>query len=263
MSGLPSVLSSSFASGFLIVLRESFEAFLLVGILLGLLAKLGVPQHRKRVLLGTAAGVAAAVAVGTALLVLAGNLRETSEAAFEAAASLLAVTVLTYMVVWMYRHTQQAMGGLSHKVRAALEAGTLGSLFLIPFLAVVREGFETVLFLAADPDAPTGPAMALAVALGLAVAVLLGALLFKGVVRLSVERFFALTGALLVLFGGWILAMGMHELGELLEGSPSLHQAGEAIADVGAWAAGALYVLAMLAWYLRPVLRRRAAKAQA
>jgi high-affinity iron transporter len=185
--------------------------------------------------------------------------------AFEAAASLLAVTVLTYMVVWMYRHTQQVMGGLSHKVRAALESGTLGSLFLIPFLAVVREGFETVLFLAADPGAPTGAMMALAVAIGLAGAALLGVLLFKGVVRLSVERFFAVTGILLVLFGGWILRIGVHEVGELLEeAGGAWHGPGELLADAGAWVVGALYVLAMLAWYLRPVLRRRAAaKAQA
>jgi high-affinity iron transporter len=252
-------------SSVIVIFRESFEAFLLVGILLGLLTKLGAQQHRKRVLLGTAAGLAAAVAVGAGLLVLAEDLRETSEAVFEATASLLAVVVLTYMVVWMYRHTQQVMGGLSHKVRAALEAGTLGSLFFIPFLAVVREGFETVLFLAADPDAPTGLMMALAVAIGLALAVLLGVLLFAGVVRLSVESFFAVTGFLLVLFGGWILRTGVHELGELLEGAGgSLHEPGELLADVGAWVVAALYVLAMLAWYLRPVLRRRAAaKAQA
>lgn len=250
----------SLLSSALVVLRESFEAFLLVGILLGLLAKLGAPQHRKRVLLGAAVGVVAAIAVGAGLLALAEDLRETSEIVFEATASLLAVAVLTYMVVWMYRHTQQMMGGLSHKVRAALEAGTLGPLFLIPFLAVVREGFETVLFLAADPNAPTGLTMAAAVAIGLAGAILLGVLLFSGIVRLSVERFFAVTGILLVLFGGWILRTGVHELGELLEeAGGAWHEPGEFLADVGAWVVAALYVLAMLAWYLRPVLRRRAA----
>ena len=252
----------SFVSATLVVLRESFEAFLIVGILLGLVAKLGAPQHRNRIFLGTAAGIVASVFVGALLLTLAADLREESEVAFEAVASLLAAAVLTYMIVWMYRHTQQLMGGMHARVKAALESGALGALFFIPFIAVLREGFETVLFLAAGPDAPSGAELWGALAAGIAGAALLGWLLFSGIVRLSVERFFAVTGVLLVLFAAWILRYGLHELGEIVEGmGGAWHEPGEVLAGIGSYLLAGLYLVAMLAWYLRPLLRRKPAAA--
>lgn len=243
-----------FISSTLVVWRESFEAFLIVGILLGLLDKIDANQYRSRVWWGTIAGVAASVLLGWGLLRLAEDLREQYEVAFEATASLLAVAVLTYMIVWMYRHTVTLMGGMHQKVRMALEAGTLGVLFLMPFLAVVREGFETVLFLAAGSDAE-GLTLVAGLVTGLALAVALGWLLFSGAVRLSVERFFALTGMLLVLFASWMLRYGLHELGELVE--EVAHEPGEWLEGPIAWAAGALYLLGMSLWYLRPIWKRR------
>ncbi|MEA3135826.1 MAG: high-affinity iron transporter [Thermoplasmata archaeon] len=251
----------TFLSAALVVFRESFEAFLVVGILFGVARKLAVPKGRTRILVGTLLGVLLAVVVGALLLSLATDLRAHYKTAAEALASLVAVAVLTYMIVWMYGHTQTLIGGMHHKIKADMETGALGSLFFVPFVAVVREGFETVLFLAADPDAPSGLAMVGALAAGLGLAVVLGALLFSGVVRLSVERFFAATGALLVLFAGWVLRYGLHELGELIEqqGGAWL-EPGEFLADIGAWIGGALYVLGFGAWYLRPLLNRKRMK---
>jgi high-affinity iron transporter len=253
----------SFVSATLVVLRESFEAFLIVGILLGLVRKLGAPQLRARILAGTVAGVIASVAVGYLLLSFTEELRKDYEVWVEFLAAYIAVAVLTYMVVWMYKHTRDLMGGMHARVKEALTTGALGALFFIPFIAVVREGFETVLFLAADPAAPTGLLLAGCVLLGLAVAVLLGLLLFSGVVRLSVEKFFAVTGALLVLFGAWILRYGTHEGGELLEKVGSLHEVGEFFAHAGSYVVGAIYLVAMLAWYLRPLLGKRKSPATA
>lgn len=253
----------SFLSSTLVVLRESFEAFLIVGVLVGIVNKLGAPQLRSRIFIGTAAGVVASVLVGAALLTLADELREDYEVWIEFIAAYLAVAVLTYMVVWMYRHTQDLMGGMHAKVKAALESGALGALFLIPFIAVLREGFETVLFLAADPEAPEGLLLAGALLLGVALAALAGILLFAGIIRFNIERFFAITGALLVLFGAWILQYGTHEGGELLEQVPSLHEFGEFVAHEGSWIVAGLYLVAMLAWYLRPLLRRRKVAAPA
>jgi high-affinity iron transporter len=248
----------AFVSSVLVVLRESFEAFLIVGILFGIVRKLGAPELRIRILLGTAAGVLASVLVGALLLTLTASLRHDYAVIVEFAAAYIAVAVLTYMVVWMYKHTQDLMGGMHAKVKAALDNGALGALFFIPFIAVMREGFETVLFLAADPDAPEGLMLWAALLAGVAGAVLLGLLLFSGLVRLSVEQFFAWTGVLLVLFGAWILRYGTHEGGELLERSSALHGAGEFLAHAGSWVVAGVYLVAMLAWYLRPILRRKA-----
>jgi high-affinity iron transporter len=253
----------SFVSSTLVVLRESFEAFLIVGILFGIVRKLGAPEHRVRIFAGTAAGVAASVVVGILLLSLAAGLRKDYSIWVEFLAAYVAVAVLTYMVVWMYRHTQDLMGGMHAKVKAALDTGALGALFFIPFIAVLREGFETVLFLAADPEAPEGVLLWGALALGVAGAALAGTLLFAGVVRFSVERFFAVTGALLVLFGAWILRYGTHEGGELLERVGSLHEVGEFFAHAGSWVVAGIYLVAVLAWYLRPLLRRKARAAAA
>ena len=247
----------SFVTSTLVVLRESFEAFLIVGILFGIVNKLGAPEQRKRILLGTAAGIVASVLVGALLLTLAAELREDYEVWIEFLAAYLAVAVLTYMVVWMYKHTQDLMGGMHAKVKAALESGALGALFLIPFIAVLREGFETVLFLAADPDAPEGLMLWAALAVGVLLAAVAGLLLFAGIIRFNVETFFAVTGGLLVLFGAWILQYGTHEGGELLERVGSLHEVGEFFAHTGSWVVAGLYLVAMLAWYLRPLLKRR------
>lgn len=247
----------AFVSSTLVVLREAFEAFLVVGILFGIVRKLDAPELRTRILLGTAAGVLASLLVGFLLLAVADALRDDYAAWVEFLAAYVAVAVLTYMVVWMYRHTQNLMGGMHARVKAALDRGALGALFLIPFIAVLREGFETVLFLAADPEAPEGLMLWAALLAGVAGAVLLGMLLFSGLVRLSVEQFFAWTGVLLVLFGAWILRYGTHEGGELLERSVALGEAGEILAGAGSWIVAALYLVAMLVWYLRPMLRRK------
>ena len=110
-----------------------------------------------------------------------------------------------------------------------------------------------------DPEAPEGLLLWGALGLGVAGAVVLGILLFSGLVRLRVERFFAVTGALLVLFGAWILQYGTHEGGEILEGVDGMHDVGEFFAHLGSWIVAGLYLVAMLAWYLRPLLRRKAA----
>lgn len=249
----------AFVSSTLVVLRESFEAFLIVGILFGIVRKLGAPELRTRIVLGTAAGVVASVVVGAVLLTFTEELRKDYSIWVEFLAAYIAVGVLTYMVVWMYRHTQDLMGGMHARVKAALDSGALGALVFIPFIAVLREGFETVLFLAADADAPEGLMLWAALGLGVAGAVLLGILLFSGLVRLRVESFFAWTGALLVLFAAGILQYGTHEGGELLERVDRLHAVGEFFAHAGSWVVAGIYLVAMLAWYLRPLLRRKPA----
>jgi len=243
---------ATFLSATGVVWRESFEAFLIVGILLGLLRKIDAKEHRNKVLFGTAAGIVGSVVLGVLLLSLADDLRESSELWVEALASLLAVAVLTYMIVWMYKHTQHLMGGMHHKVKMALEAGAVGVLFTIPFIAVLREGFETVLIFAADGDV-RGLTLWASLAVGLGLAVALGALLFSGTVRLSVENFFAITGGLLALFAAWMLRYGVHELGEIVEGTAA-HEFGEFLAHAGSWIAAALYLAAIGFWYVRPII---------
>ncbi len=198
----------------LVSLRESLEAFLLVGILSGLVVKLGHPKARAPILWGALAGLLAATLLGILANGVAAELYGNNAALFEGLASLLAVGILSYMVVWMYKHTRTMMGTLHTKAKEALGAGRPALLFGLAFVAVVREGIETVLFIAGKlPEDGAGPT-SLAVLVGVALSALLAFALFAGVVKLNVQGFFAVTGALLVVVGAGLMITVVHELSE-------------------------------------------------
>jgi high-affinity iron transporter len=127
---------------------------------------------------------------------------------------LLAAGVLTWMIFWMQRQGRQIQAELEFDVRQATAAGSAWALFSLAFVAVVREGIETVLFLTAAAFSAT-PAQTLAGgALGLIVAVVLGWLMFAAGRRLDVRAFFRVTSVLLIFFAAGLVAHGVHELQE-------------------------------------------------
>ncbi len=280
----------SFAGVAIVALRESLEALLVCGILAGIVAKLGHPEARKPIVVGGLLGVGVSIAAGILAYDLAGGLAGRYGPAFEALASLVAVAILTYMIVWMYKHTQQSMGSLHAKAKDAVLSGRSSVLLGLAFVIVVREGLETVVFIAAQAAQTTVAQVLLGLAAGILVALVLAVFLFRGVVRLSLERFFAVTGVLLILIGGGLLGYAAHEGEEAgwlpetpraFDASEALpHKCGDAVTancvaggllygligyratpawlDIGVWL---LYVGALTAWYLRPAMARRAAPA--
>lgn len=206
----------------LVALRESLEAFLLVGILSGIVVKLGHPKARATILWGALAGFAVAVLLGILANGVAAQLYEANAAIFEGLASLLAVVILTYMIIWMYRHTRDLMGTLHTKAKEALGAGRPMLLFGLAFVAVVREGIETVLFVAGKLPQDGATATSLAVLVGIAISAILAFILFGRIVKLSIQGFFTVTGAVLVVVGGGLLITVVHELSEPAdEGGPA------------------------------------------
>ncbi|MGQ9630999.1 MAG: iron uptake transporter permease EfeU [bacterium] len=199
---------------FLITLREGLEAALIVGILLTYLAKIG----RRDCFCFVVAGVlGAVVASGIAALLfsfVAGGFSGRNEEIFEGLVMLLAVAVLTYMVLWMNSQSHRIRGELEEKVDIALARRNLWGLTALAFVAVFREGVETVLFLAAlIRESPVGMAT-LGGVLGVAAAVALAWAFFKGGYRISLKRFFRITGAILIVIAAGLLARGVHELQE-------------------------------------------------
>jgi high-affinity iron transporter len=168
---------------FLVVLRESLEAFLIIGILTGIVVKLGHPQARIPIYLGALAGVALSIVLGLVIHATAQDLFERHEEAFEGVAALVAVGILTYMIVWMYRHTITLVAALRDRAKAALASGKHAVLFGLAFVAVAREGIETVLFLATQVGSITAGGLVGATLAGVATSALLAALLFTGVIR--------------------------------------------------------------------------------
>ncbi|HHS98236.1 MAG TPA: high-affinity iron transporter [Chloroflexi bacterium] len=201
------------ASG-LITLREGLEAALIVGIVLSVLRRLGHADQARVVWAGVATAVGASVAAGLAIHRLGVAFEGRGEEIFEGATMLLAAVVLTWMIFWMQRQGRQIQTGLEQDVRRATAAGGRGALFALAFIAVVREGIETVLFLTAAAFTATPLQTLLGGALGLAVAVGLGWLAFATGRRLNVRLFFRVTGFLLLLFAAGLVARGVHELQE-------------------------------------------------
>ena len=202
-----------FAS-FLITLREGLEAALIIGIVLSVLRRLGRTDRSRIVWTGVLVAVAVSLAVGLALHVLGITLEGRGEAIFEGVAMLLAAGVLTWMIFWMQRQGRHIQAQLESDVRAAVAAGSAWGLFSLAFVAVVREGIETALFLTAAAFSATPAQTLVGGALGLAVAVTLGWLMFAAGTRLNVRAFFRVTGILLLLFAAGLIAQGVHELQE-------------------------------------------------
>jgi len=198
----------------LITLREGLEAALIVGIVLGVLNKLGRTDRSGPVWAGVLVAVIVSVAAGLAFNALGVAFEGRGEEIFEGVAMLLAAGVLTWMIFWMQRQGRQIQTELEMDVRRATTTGSAWALFSLAFVAVVREGIETVLFLTAAAFSATPAQILVGGALGLTVAVTLGWLIFAAGKRLDVRVFFRVTSVLLILFAAGLVAHGVHELQE-------------------------------------------------
>jgi high-affinity iron transporter len=194
--------------GFLVLFRETLEAALVVGIVLGYLARTGQVRYRLPVWLAVAAGVAASIVAAWLFQRLAGGFEGRGEQIFEGLVMLAGAALLTSLILWM-AGKRDAASQVEHGVERRLaHGGSQGAgLFLLVFLSVLREGVESVIFLGAAPS-PWG---ALA---GLGAATLLGFLLFRGALRVRLGVFFNVTNVLLLLFAAGLVAHGLHELVE-------------------------------------------------
>ncbi|MFW6115880.1 MAG: FTR1 family iron permease [Chloroflexota bacterium] len=202
-----------FAS-FLITLREGLEAALIVGIVLGVLRKMGRADHSRAVWTGVVAAVAVSVIAGLAFNALGVAFEGRGEAIFEGVAMLLAAAVLTWMIFWMQRQGRKIQADLEEGVRRAVTEESAWALFSLAFIAVVREGIETVLFLTAAAFSATAGEALIGGTIGLSVAIVIGWLVFAAGKELHVRAFFRVTGLLLVLFAAGLVAHGVHELQE-------------------------------------------------
>jgi high-affinity iron transporter len=244
-------------SSFVIVLREAFEAALVIGLVFAFLKKIGHARDQATaVWAGTAAAVATSVALGALLFIAGGELEGNAEKLYEGFAMLLAAVVLTGMLFWMRRQAATIGGALRAQVSEAISDGSRLGLAVVAFVAVAREGIETALFLFASVG-ESGTAGTFAGAfLGLALAVVLGILLYRGSMKMDLGRFFLVTGVLVIVFAAYLLASGLRELGEA--------GAGEA-GEIGGVVAGIAYAVGFGWLYIRATQQanreRRAATA--
>jgi high-affinity iron transporter len=201
-----------------ILLREGFEAVL---ILIALLAVIRAAGSRKAAL-WVHAGWVAAVGMGVLAWFFSGWLMGISGAQrelMEGATSILAVLVLLYMGFWLHSRTEihrwkQFIDG---KIKTALQGGNLYGLAAISFMAVFREAFETVLFLRAvwlDGGDAEKSAMALGVFGSFIVLLLASWALLKYSARIPIRKVFSLSSVLMIALALILAGKGIHALQE-------------------------------------------------
>jgi high-affinity iron transporter len=214
---------SSALPTFVITLREGVEAALVVGIVLAYLKKAERTQLNPWVGAGVGGGLLASILVGLLFNALIQGLGTSDslyapvfEPLLEGTFSVLAIAMLSWMLVWMTQQARFLKGQVEGAVGAALsqdERAGWGIFGLILF-AVLREGFETVLFVAAKFQQGLLPALgALA---GIGVASLIGALLFKWGVKINVRFFFQVMGVFLMLIVSGLVITALHHFDNAL-----------------------------------------------
>jgi len=132
---------------FVIGLREGLEAALIVGIVAAFLIQNGNRKSLRAMWTGVALAVAGCVAVAFALSLADQRLPLRAREALEGGLTLLAVAGVTYMLVWMKRHSRFLKSDLEAKTAAALDQNSTKALVILAFVAVIREGLETAIFL--------------------------------------------------------------------------------------------------------------------
>ncbi len=202
-------------SNYLIGLREGLEASLVVCILIAYLVKTDRRDALKPIWIGIVVAVLIAMGFGCALEFGSQEMTFEAQEALGGSLSILAVGLVTWMVFWMRRTARHLKTELHGKLDAALAMGT-GALVATAFLAVGREGLETALFVWASVHAASDgtPRPLVGVGLGLATAVFLGWLFYRGALKINLAKFFTWTGAMLVVVAAGVLAYGFHDLQE-------------------------------------------------
>jgi len=268
-------LPNLFVQSFVIMLREGLEAILIVGALMTFLLKMGASDRRRDINLGVGAAVVASLLTALALETVF-HLSPAHREALEGATMVLATVVLFYVSYWLLSKMEVVKWNqfVKSKVHNALTSGSALALAGAAFLAVYREGFETVLFYKALFVSSGTASGTLPVLAGM----LVGGVILVGVyiaihrfgVRLPLKPFFGITSAFLYYMAFVFAGKGIAELQEgslvttsVLPWAPRLPALGIYPTAESLAAQGLLVVLALVALTWTFMLEPRRARAAA
>ncbi|NYI39901.1 iron uptake transporter permease EfeU [Demequina lutea] len=211
-------------ANYLIGLREGLEASLVIGILIAYIVRTGRRDLLGAVWIGIGIATGVSLAAGAALTLGPRELSFTAKETLGGVLSIAAVGLITWMIFWMGKTARFLKRHLEDGLEKAIALGK-GAIIAMALLAVGREGLETALFLWAGIQAAGSTSAPITGAvLGLATAIALGYLIYRGAVRINLRMFFQWTGLFLIVVAAGVLAYAIHDLQEagVLPGSETL-----------------------------------------
>ncbi len=221
---------------FVITLREGVEAALVVGIVLACLKKAKAGQLNQWVYAGVVAGIVASALVGVlfswgiqALSTTYPEYAPVIEPLLEAVFGVIAIALLSWMLIWMTQQARSLKADIEGNITSAIKQGTGAGwgVFGLIFIAVLREGFETVVFIVAKFQQGIVPVLG-AIG-GLAVAAGIGVLLFKWGVKINIRSFFQVMGVLLLLIVAGLVIGALRHFDEAAAALAQMNPQSEAL----------------------------------
>lgn len=196
---------------FVIGLREGLEAALIVGIVAAFLSQEGRRDALRPMWIGVLVAILISGAVGAGLKLADNELPQRQQEGLETVIAFIAVGFVTFMILWMRKNARGLKGELHGAAATALAKNSTYALVAMAFFAVIREGIETAFFLTAAFDASEDPSTTgTGAALGIVVAMVLGYLIFRGGVKINLQKFFKATGLVLVFVAAGLVSSAFH-----------------------------------------------------
>jgi high-affinity iron transporter len=213
----PSTAWEAFLQSLVIILREGFEAILVIGAVVAFLIKMGHRERLRSIWLGMALGLLASFATAVILSTLLSAI-PASRDIVEGITMLVAVAVLFSVSYWLISRVEAAKWQqfIRAKVTNALDHGGGKALALVSFLAVYREGAETALFYQAlfNEGPHVGLPISLGIIAGFALLAVIFTLFYRYGVRIPMRPFFTVTSVLLYYMAFVFAGKGIRELQE-------------------------------------------------
>jgi high-affinity iron transporter len=207
---------AAFLQSFLIILREGFEAILVIGAVVAFLLKTGHRERLKSIWTGMALGVIASAVMAFILVTLLAHMPASREIV-EGVTMLVAVVVLFSVSYWLISRVEAAKWQqfIKEKVTNALEHGGGKALAVVAFLAVFREGAETALFYQAlFSEGNVAIPLSLGILVGFVALAVIFTLFYKFGVKIPMRPFFTVTSVLLYYMAFVFAGKGIRELQE-------------------------------------------------
>lgn len=196
----------------IITFRETLEAALVIGVVLGYLDKTNQEGFKKYAWYGAIAAIITSILGAYLFEKYAGGFSGRTEEIFEGVVMLLGATLLTIMIFWMMKR-KRITEELREEVKEDVANDNKLGLFSLVFVSVLREGIEVVIFLKAIRIL-TGENNLLGAVLGILIAIVFGYVIFFTSKKINMKKFFSVSGILLILFAAGLFAHGIHELQE-------------------------------------------------